>query len=231
MNSAIAATLHTTSGSYFVKALPTSHRWVWTQQREADIAPYLRAVAPALVDHLVMDDWDLLIFEALDGHHADYSPGSPDLPKILDLLNRISHTPTPDVELRDAAQRLADYTTHKADLEYFTGGSLLHTDWNNTNVIVGEQARIVDWGWATRGAPWLDAGYWIIWLIAAGHSPQAAEERAAHIQAWTSATPDAVTAFAAVNARLWADIGADRPDSWTRALVTASAQWQRHRSG
>lgn len=231
MNSAVAAKARPPSGTYFVKALPADHRWVWTQQREAAIAPFIRSVAPELVTHLVVGGWDVLIFEALAGHHADYSPGSLDLPKTLELLDRVSDVAAPRIELRDAGQRLAGYVTRENDLDHFAGDALLHTDWNNTNVIVDEKARIVDWGWATRGAPWLDAGYWIIWLIAAGHSPRSAEDWANRTRAWAAATGQAVTAFAAANARLWSDIGIGRTDSWTLALVAASAQWQRHRSG
>jgi aminoglycoside phosphotransferase (APT) family kinase protein len=75
---------------------------------------------------------------------------------------------------------------------------LLHTDWNNANVLIGEQTWLVDWGWATRGAPWLDAAYWIIWLIAAGHKPAAAEGHAAQVPAFSTAPVDAVTTFARV---------------------------------
>lgn len=44
-NNAVAAKLHTGTGTYFVKALPNDRRWVWTQQREADVAPYVRSLA------------------------------------------------------------------------------------------------------------------------------------------------------------------------------------------
>jgi aminoglycoside phosphotransferase (APT) family kinase protein len=66
-----------------------------------------------------------------------------------------------------------------------TGHALLHTDLNNTNGIIGDdRAWIVDWGWATRGAPWLDAAYWVIWLIASGHHPSSAVRWAAKVPAW-----------------------------------------------
>jgi hypothetical protein len=65
LNHAVASRLHTASGAFFVKALSASARWVWTQNREAEIAPYVRPVAPELVGGINNADWQALIFEAL----------------------------------------------------------------------------------------------------------------------------------------------------------------------
>ncbi|MEV4515612.1 phosphotransferase [Dactylosporangium sp. NPDC049525] len=229
LNSAVAAKLHTATGTYFVKALPIDHRWVWTQQREADVAPYVRSLAPELIAHTVTSGWNALIFEALPGRHANYQPGSADLPKVADLIRRVGELPTPPIELRDATQRLAAYVTHKDDLQHFAGDTLLHTDWNPSNVIISDDTRIVDWPWATRGAPWLDAAYWTIWLIAAGHTPASAEQHAAQIPNWQSASIAGLNAFAAANARLWTEIGGDHPDPWTKRIMAAANDWHEFR--
>jgi hypothetical protein len=229
LNSAVAAKLHTATGTYFVKALPIDHRWVWTQQREADVAPYVRSLAPALIAHIVTGGWSILIFDGLSGRHADYRPGSADLPKVADLVRRIGELPAPQIELRDATQRLAAYVTHEDDLQHFAGDTLLHTDWNHSNVIIGDDTRIVDWGWATRGAPWLDTAYWTIWLITAGHSPASAEHHAAHIPSWHSTSTAGLNAFAAANARLWTETGGDHPDPWTKRIMTAANDWHEFR--
>ncbi|GAB3849352.1 phosphotransferase family protein [Dactylosporangium cerinum] len=228
-NSAVAAKLHTATGTYFAKALPVDHRWVWTQQREADIAHYVRSVAPALIGHTVTSGWNILIFEALPGRRADYQPGSADLPNVADLIRRIGDLPTPQIELRDATQRLAAYVTCEDDLRHFAGDTLLHTDWNHSNVIIGDDIRIVDWAWATRGAPWLDAAYWTIWLIAAGHTPESAEHNAATIPAWQSASIAGLNAFAAANARLWTENGGACPDQWTTHITAAAQDWYEFR--
>lgn len=230
LNSSVAALLHTPKGPYFVKALPSDHRWVWTQAREAEIAQYVRPVAPALCTQVVDLGWDVLIFEALDGHQADYAPGSTDLRYVVELLTRIGELPCPPVTLRRAEQRLQAYAD-AADLHYFTGDALLHTDLNNANVIVGDdQARIVDWGWATRGAPWLDTAYWVIWLIASGHDPSSAERWAAKVPAWRSAPAPGITAFAKANVRVWVEIGGGEPDDWTRRLINAADLWHEFRT-
>ena len=229
LNSSVATLLHTSTGHYFVKALPCEHRWAWTQAREADIAEHVRPVAPRLHARIVAEGWDVLVFEAVNGHQADYAPGSADLPHIAALIARIGELPCPDFTLREAGQRLQAYA-EPADLPYFAGDALLHTDLNNANVIIGEGgARIVDWGWATRGVPWLDAAYWVIWLIAAGHSPADAETHAATVDAWHRAPQRGIDAFAAANARLWAATAGPQPDAFTTPLATAAQLWQDHR--
>jgi len=231
LNSALSVQMVTADGAVFLKGLPTDHRWVWTQQREADINPYVTPLAPPLLFHIVADGWDILGFEAVNGHHADYSPASPDLPKVVEALRRLADTPCPDIELRRAEQRLAGYVDNPADAEAFKGDALLHTDWNDHNVLItDDRAHLVDWGWATRGAAWLDPAYWIIWLIASGHTPDQAEAQAAQIPAWSSAPPTTVTAFARANAAVWTEIAGNRPDAWTTRLLTAAERWRRHRA-
>nr|BFE56446.1 hypothetical protein GCM10020063_009720 [Dactylosporangium thailandense] len=232
LNSSVAARLHTATGDYFCKALPADHRWVWTQRREADIAPHLHGVAPALVARLDVDGWDILLFEALDGHTADYSPDSPDLPAVVTLLDAIAQTPCPPIELRDAGDRLRNYARTPADLRHITGSALLHTDLNNANIIIDAgRARIVDWGWASRGAPWLDAAYWVIWLVSAGHDPATAERWAAKTTTWSTASRAALQAFSETQAALWTEIHDRNPaDAWTARLAAASQRWTTYRS-
>src|SRR5690349_367615 len=109
LNSSVAALLHTSNGRYFVKALAADHRWVWTQDREAEIAQHVGSVAPALCARVVDLGWDVLIFDALDGHQADYAPGSPDLRHVADLLTQIGELACPPITLRRAEQRLQAY--------------------------------------------------------------------------------------------------------------------------
>lgn len=230
LNSSLTARAHTANDTVFLKGLRTDHRWVWTQQREADINPYVVPLAPSLLFHVIADGWDVLGFEVIAGHHADYSPGSPDLSKVTDALRKLASLRCPDIELRHAEQRLAAYVAHPADADAFQGDGLLHTDWNNHNVlVVGDRAHLVDWAWATRGAPWLDPAHWIIWLIAAGHTPAGAEELAGRVPAWASAPPRAVDAFAHASANLWTEIAGADPDGWARRLLTSTRLWQQHR--
>jgi hypothetical protein len=230
LNSQVSARIHTESGTFFVKGMHTDRAQSWTQRREAEVNPYVRAVAPALRWEVATRGWHLLGFDALNGRHADYSTGSPDLPIVVDMLSRLSEIPCPDIELRYASQRLSKYVDDPDESRLFDGDSLLHTDLNNANVLVDGRAFLVDWGWATKGAAWLDAGYWVIWLMAAGgHTPESAEWWASQVPAWRSAQPEGVDAFAEANAKLWKEIGGDEPDHWTARMVRASREWARFR--
>ncbi|MFI6409765.1 aminoglycoside phosphotransferase [Streptomyces sp. NPDC050548] len=225
-NSELATRVFTDSGSCFVKGLRADHKRVWTQQREAEVNPFLRGIAPALLWQVEEAGWVLLGFENLKGHHADYAPGSPDLPKVADLLRRLGEVSCPEVQLRRAEQRLQAYAAKPSDLEYFAGRSLLHTDLNDHNVIVDDSAYLVDWAWATRGAAWLDAAFWVVWLMAAGrHEPESAEQWAHKIHAWHVAPTDGITAFARATANVWEEIAGDDPDEWTARMLGAARRW------
>ncbi|MFJ2817392.1 aminoglycoside phosphotransferase [Streptomyces sp. NPDC087294] len=231
-NSEIAVRAASAAGAWHIKGLRTDHPRAWTQHREATVAPFLDGLAPALSWRVEVGGWDLLGFEVLDGRHADYSPGSPDLPEVAALLRRLGETRCPGIELRRAEQRLESYAVHADDLRFFAGERLLHTDLNNANVLVDRDGRawLVDWAWATRGAGWLDAGYWVIWLIACGNSPVSAERWASEVPAWRGAPVEGVTAFAAANRNLWDEISTADPVPWTLRLAAAAAAWHDHRA-
>ncbi|UGQ13707.1 aminoglycoside phosphotransferase [Yinghuangia sp. ASG 101] len=231
-NSHVSARLATEAGAVFIKGLRSDHAQAWTQLREAELNAHLGGVAPQLRWRLESGGWDLLCFEAVDGRHADYQPGSGDLPLVVDLLTRLAGVTAPGLEMRDAAQRLAGYVDDPADVRHFQGNALLHTDWNNTNILVTADrgTRMVDWGWATHGAAWLDAAYWVIWLIAFGHAPHEAEELAAKVPAWSDANVRALAVFSTANARLWSEIARQSPARWARAMGEASAVWAAYRN-
>lgn len=83
-NSSIAALLETRAGSVFVKGLRTEDPRAAAQHREAAVSPYVSLLSPELLWHTEIDGWSLLGFRAAAGRHADYSPGSTDLPKVVD---------------------------------------------------------------------------------------------------------------------------------------------------
>ncbi|MEV0593905.1 hypothetical protein [Nonomuraea cavernae] len=60
-----------------------------TQDLEWMIAPYVAAVAPRVLWRIEEGGWDLIGFEAVDGRHAVYEPGSPDLHKLTDSLSSV----------------------------------------------------------------------------------------------------------------------------------------------
>jgi hypothetical protein len=89
---------------------------------------------------------------------------------------------------------------------------------------------VIDWAWASRGAAWVDPAFMVIRLMAAGHSPQAAESWVSQIPVWRAVPAAAVTAFAATVLGLWAHKTRSRVARHHSAELTAVARnWARHR--
>ncbi|WP_399055153.1 phosphotransferase family protein [Streptomyces evansiae] len=232
MNSELAATLYTRAGRIFVKGLRCDHPRVWTQQREATINPYVAPLAPRLLWTINDGEWNLLGFEHLDGRPAAYAPGSDDLPLVAEAIITLAGVRAPaDVELKQIEQRFADYVDHPDDAALLRGDTVLHTDWTPDNVlIVDNAARVVDWAWPTRGAAWIDAACWVVWLVSAGHTPEDAELWAAKTPAWSTAPARALDVFATAQQRLWAGIATDSPEvAWKQTLADAAQQWLTYR--
>lgn len=226
INSGIAATLHCERGQFFVKGVPTSHPQARTQEREAAINPHLPAGCPKLRWRVQTAEWDLLGFELLTGHVADFSPGSPDLPKVVAALDELAATVCPDIPLKQVGQRWATYTDPAA-LHLFHGEHLLHTDMAPHNVLIDDHgAHLIDWAWPTRGPAWVDPAVWVLRLLEAGHTPEQADRWASHLPAWRTAPAAALAAFADANAALWADLAAQDPARpWKADLATHARNW------
>jgi hypothetical protein len=231
-NSPLAAVLDTATGPVFVKGLPVGHRSAATQAREAATAPHVAEVAPALLWHLPdAAGWNVLGFEYVEGRHADYPPGSPDLAAVVELLARVGEIDYPDdAPARDARRAFASYVDDPDAAGLLGGTTLLHTDYNPENVLIGSDGpRLVDWAWPCRGAAWIDPCVLIVRLVAAGHTPEAAEECVADVSAWRTAPAVGVRVFAAVSVRLWGEIADQDPQPWKRDMATAARAWAQTR--
>lgn len=235
LNSAIASILDTQHGRVFVKGLRTDHRGVVTQQREAAINPYIRAVSPELLWRIEIGGWDLLCFEYVDGRGADYTPGSSDLTGLIATMHRLSQLPCPNlppVYFRPAEARWAEVIADPAARELLAGDTILHTDYNPANILVttNGDVQIIDWAWPTKGAAWLDPANLVPRLIACGHTPASAEEIAAECPGWRDADPAAVDLFASALTSLWADVACGQPnEEWKQKLAVSAQQWLEHR--
>jgi hypothetical protein len=95
-NSPLAAVIDARDGMVFVKGLPSAHRRVITQEREAAVAPLVKEISPALLWHFDEAGWNVLGYEYAPGRHADYSPGSPDLDRLVHLMGVLSAIKVPD---------------------------------------------------------------------------------------------------------------------------------------
>ncbi|MFC5188064.1 protein kinase family protein [Actinomadura harenae] len=227
-NSEVAVIVRTDSGTTFVKGLREDHPRAWTQERERLVNPYVRPIAPELLWSHQGDGWSLLGFEYIAGRSIDYAPGSADLLKLTEAMQRLQRIDLPPIELKRAEQRWAAYTDRP---ELFAGDALLHTEWTPSNVLVtDDSAWIIDWAWPTRGAAWIDPACWVIWLIASGHPPAEAETWAARMPSWSSAPYQAVTEFACAQTAMWRGIASDNGEPWTRDMAEAAHRWTEHRT-
>ncbi|SBW24664.1 aminoglycoside phosphotransferase [Candidatus Protofrankia californiensis] len=227
-NSGIAATLHTSTQKIFIKGIPNDHRKVCTQRREMEINPYILPVAPRVLWQVETDGWNVLGFEHVDGRHADFSPGSPDLPKIADLVRRLGRIPCPNLPLQSVKQRWVDYADESA-LEFLTGDALLHTDFAPHNVLVNGRAYLIDWAWPTRGPAWFDVAVLLVRLVDAAHTPAEAAAWAQQFPAWQHASDEAIDAFAVANRRMWQEIAQADSLPWKNRLAAAARKWSEYR--
>ncbi|TDD79510.1 aminoglycoside phosphotransferase [Actinomadura darangshiensis] len=199
--------------------------------REAAVNPHVLAVAPALVCDLEAGGWRLLGFEHVEGRRADYTPGSRDLPAVLDALATVDGLKVPaDVDVVWFEGRWSDYAVVPEHLPRIAGTALLHTDLNAGNVLItGTGARLVDWGMASRGAPLVNPADLVVNLIACGHSPNDAEAAVGDLGAWRDADPVVVDYYARLLATTWLEAFWTPAHPWGRAVVDAAVRWAMHR--
>jgi len=258
-NSDFSATLHTAAGPVFCKAIADSEGGRGRMhQHEADVNPWLPStVAPRLRWRVEADSWLVLGFDHISGRHADLSPASSELAEVAATVNALTeglaHCPADAPRLAEHWGRLAAWrrlsksvqpgawTADHLDelvawecraIELADGDSLVHTDLHSYNVLVGSDgARIVDWAWSRLGAAAVDIAFLVARLVAAGHTPKAAESWANDLPVWCATTPAARTAFAVAIWGIWTykSIEERRP-LWDR-LVPAAGAWAGYRLG
>ncbi|MBB5917289.1 hypothetical protein BJY24_006201 [Nocardia transvalensis] len=230
-SSHLATVIETAEGRIFVKGMRIDDPEVWTQHREAVLGPHVVPIGPRLRWQIAAAGWDLLGFEYVPGRFADYRIAG-DLAAAAAAMAALGRLACPpDLELKDAEVRWGAYLRDHAEGARFAGETLLHTDWNYSNVIMTDTgARLVDWPWATRGASWIDPGCWIVWLVFAGHEPAAAERWAARVPAWHRADDQDLRVFATALAAEWTATAGRNPNVWTIGLRDAARRWAAYRA-
>lgn len=71
-SSHLAAVIDTDGGRTFVKGMRIDDPEVWTQHREAVLGPHVGPIGPRLHWQIAAGGWDLLGFEYIAGHFANY---------------------------------------------------------------------------------------------------------------------------------------------------------------
>ncbi|MFE0423792.1 protein kinase [Streptomyces sp. NPDC058953] len=200
--------------------------------RERLINDSVRTVSPSLRWYTENDRWMALGFERVEGKPSRFEPGSPDLLAVLDLLGRIGEIPLPALVVDWPETRWDAFTADTAEAQLFRGDSLIHGDVAPGNFLVGaEGSWAVDWSWPTRGAAFIDPSFLVLQLIAAGHSPEAAEDLVARIPAWAKADRRGIDAFARANLRMFRHRAERFPEqTWLREMEGTAQAWVDHRS-
>ncbi|WP_059006120.1 hypothetical protein [Streptomyces specialis] len=219
-------------GPFFVKAMrnrPGGRRD--SILREARINPFVRPISPALLWHAEDEEWIALGFEAVQGRRPDFAPGSPDLPAVVELLDRIGEITLPDIAHDWTETRWDRFVGDEGEVELFRGDALLHMDLHPSNLIIGGRDMwAVDWAWPTRGAAFLVPASFVTQLVASGHGAEEAESWPARCRVWADADPAAIDAFAAATVRMRRAFAERRPEEqWLRAMEQAAKAWATHR--
>lgn len=228
-SSAHTAQVITKTGQCWVKAVPNRPGGRRESLvREGLINPHV-PVSPGLAWQAESADWIALGFEVIGGRPADFAPGSPDLPTVVDLTRQIGDIGLPEVA-RDWPETRFDQYAPAGDARLFAGETLLFTDFNPRNFLIGDgQAWVVDWSWPTRGAAFIDPVCLIVQLVAAGYSPTAAEAWASELPAWRAADPAGIDAFGRAKQRMHRTFAERNPAAtWLTSMATATTQWLEH---
>lgn len=251
-----AATLYTGRGRVFCKGAHRSNPRAWMLVNEARVNPWLPVLAPRLLWETEVGPWHMCGFEHARGRHADLSPSSPDLAVIAEALGAAaadvrewpiaiqpiehrwrhrtweSYLADPPVDLdRWERQNLRALAILEATgVERLAGDRLAHTDPVAANFLVdGQQARIVDWAWPARAAPWIDTAFLVMSLIEAGHSVASAEAWAATVPHWEETTSAAVDAFVVMVTGLWEHQARFGSAPHSQRLASVARLWLQHR--
>jgi hypothetical protein len=104
-NSPLAAVVETRDGRVFVKGLPSDHRLVITQAREAAAASLAKGISPELLWQFDEAGWNVLGFEHIEGRAADYSPGSTDIDLVAGLMEALAAIKVPAGPARGSRSR------------------------------------------------------------------------------------------------------------------------------
>jgi hypothetical protein len=208
---------------------PQSHElYQWEAAILARLPPTVPA--PRLLRVVRVDSWIALITSRAPGQTAGPPWTSPAVHAVVAACDRVANHTAPDgappavqrLPDLDGWTRLADGTSgaldewetrHVADLaaaahgwrEWAAGKSLTHLDLRADNALVDRDcatATLVDWGYGSAGAPWLDRSLLAADVVATGHAdgPDAAVSEALAVLA---DCPPVASRFVIAQAGMW----------------------------
>ncbi|MFJ4095124.1 phosphotransferase [Kitasatospora sp. NPDC089913] len=195
-----ALVLSTETRTLFLKGVPVSDREGVTAQRtEVQVNGAVRAVGPAVCWEAAAGGWHLVVFDHLDGRHADFAPGTADAGVVADVLERARLCTAPvGVQITPLVERYRA-VLGPGDAELLCGSALLHTDTNPHNIVVTVSGgHLVDWAMPAVGPAWVDAAQTAVRLMGFGWQPRDALGWLTAFSAWSQASPLARSVFVRV---------------------------------
>ncbi|RJQ89706.1 hypothetical protein D5S19_04355 [Amycolatopsis panacis] len=235
-----------------VRGVSPRMRWLRNESEAGGLAPGLAPATVFSADVDADEPWFVVGFEYVNGRPADLSPDSDDLATVSSTLAQLGAFSGGAAQPLGKRWASADWWTKLAeedatrvegwDIDELTewcravpelvdGSALLHTDLHERQFMIDGDGpvRIVDWGRPASGAAWVDTAFLVIRLVAAGHTPEAAEKWASSVPSWFARTDKGVTAFACYVAGLWDYRAATAPFPGATRLSTAAREYARHR--
>ena len=238
-----------------VRGISPRMRWLRNEAEASALAPGFAPEIRFSADVKTDEKWFIAGFEYLNGRPADLSPDSEDLTVVATTLAELSSFPGGSAQPLSQRWASADWWAKLSaedssrvegwDLDEVTewcrvvpglveGSALLHTDLHEHQFMLddaGKSVRIIDWGRPAVGAAWVDTAFLVIRLIAAGHTPEAAEGWASTVRPWPARSDKGVTAFACYVAGLWGYRAATTPFPGATRLSNAARNYARFRLG
>ncbi|WP_160051830.1 phosphotransferase [Nocardiopsis sp. FR26] len=218
-----------TGRKVFVKAVPDRPGGRLDEAlREADMASHSGGLSPALLWRARGDGWFAVGMEKVEGRHADFEPGSKDLPLLIEALNAIAALPTP-TGVEGWEETRWDRFTPEEDRHLLRGDVLTHTDLHPGNVLVTPEGRVwlVDWSWPTLASPVVSPSCLAVQLVSAGYPPTEVEGWVSGVEGWKGGEA-AVRVFARANAGLHRWLAGVRGETWLEAMAEAAEAWAAH---
>ncbi|MFE0421007.1 aminoglycoside phosphotransferase [Streptomyces sp. NPDC058953] len=225
LNCRLAATVTTERhGELFLKGVPDEATdEAAALHREALLNPAVTGIGPRLRHDIRTDGWRVLVFEWIDGRHAELGPNSGDLDAVRNVLDQMRGLrPPTGVAVPPLTERFAGFLG-PGDAELLAGEALLHTDTNPHNILVTDpgqsettrRAYVVDWAMPATGPDWIDAAYTAVRLMECDQPPHTALGWLATVPAWQAADPAAVRAFVNTVCRHWTAVAGEQGSGWS----------------
>ncbi len=262
MNNAAAGIIEHASGggTLFYKGIRGDDPRAWMYRNEVTAAK-AGAPGPTLRWVLETGEGIVLGWDHIEARHADLAPGASDLDLIAKALYELADRPPLDDRTAFAREtqrweqmrpwrRLSSQRPDRLDpwvranlhrfsqqeevaLKALTGTHLAHTDLHERNILIDDKrAHLIDWAWARRAAPWVDAEMLALRLVAAGHPCEDADRWRLDNLPYAELEPQTRRMFAAEMLGIWLSLAALRADRPLLMEMSHHAlQWAKYLHG